>query len=496
MEDELYKAFRIYLESVKSKFNKPKVYKKVETLYALKHAKVELEELENSQEFKDIFDKTLDALNLLTFASSTIGNFFRRSGCYLDIIHGKPVNIDETYGKYIKAFQRSNYITSYLAPLNPVHIKTDDFPIDFGTFQIWRFTNDELKAFFKSDINTIFYPEAEIPLDELKYVPFIYAEESISRAENHDYDQEYRGKDFADWYTIKVAYSEYPKPIESALKKLSLFEWELFSPNRGDPPVPVEIKETQSRKYLKSKKEWFSYEVPFILEKDDNILSPPKQTPDVSHISQSHIWGGAYEFDACPEQFYILDNKRIDTLKKFIQRLDHILSTLKPYRETWYFIEVAFNFFFKAFFSSGIEQLLGHIIVLEALLGERKETEGITSVVAKRIVYITGKTENEKIYKDLYSVRSKLVHGSVSDKKIYTTHLYYSRLLARQVLLWFFNCLNKIAEELPENIQAEKIPKRKDILQFIDLSKNERVKQIQLNYIFSSDFPNDLNWEI
>jgi hypothetical protein len=60
------------------------------------------------------------------------------------------------------------------------------------------------------------------------------------------------------------------------------------------------------------------------------------------------------------------------------------------------------------------------------------------------------------------------------------------------VILWFFNCLNKIVEELPKNIDANDIPTRKDILQFLDLNKNERVKQVQLNYIFSSDFPNDL----
>ena len=96
------------------------------------------------------------------------------------------------------------------------------------------------------------------------------------------------------------------------------------------------------------------------------------------------------------------------------------------------------------------------------------------------ICYSTGfiieknKKKQEEIirrFKVLYNFRSELVHGKKFKKQIYVGHLYDARVFARQVLLWFLNCLKEIVENADYKLESGNIPTRRDIHRFIDMAK-------------------------
>jgi hypothetical protein len=144
-----------------------------------------------------------------------------------------------------------------------------------------------------------------------------------------------------------------------------------------------------------------------------------------------------------------------------------------------------------------LEQLLWHITSLEALLGDN--APGLNDRLARRIASINGKTAKErnsikKKVKELYTFRSDLVHGNKFEKQVYVGHLYNARVLARQTLLWFLNCLKNIVELMPKTTEPYNIPTREDLLRFIDLDKRKRIRQDLLNKVFPTEFPYKQDW--
>lgn len=478
MNDNLYRAFRSYLEIVQLKFSKSKKKPRIKKhLTLFRHAADEIEELEKSNEFHNLISETWK-IESPVFPSgfkypTPITNFLRRSGCYLEIIKGKPINIDDIHRQYLKAFQRSEFQTTYLLPLDFVYFEPEDFPIDFEGFQILGFTDNRLRAFYESEINEVFYPKAKIPLDELKYVPFVRITESIPVGST-DHGFEPYESDWTDFYSINLdtGYTNFPKSVEKVLKMLSLYEWELMPCLRGEPPIPSNVEEEEKQEITK---DWHRFEVPFILEIDDYLLNSPKEGPDINKFSLRLRPGPSGELllDYAPDYVYIFRNERIDSLKKFIQNMDYIFTILRPYKETCKFIETALNFFIKAFFSNGLEQLLWHITSLDALLGEKGHG---SYRMAERLALITGKTKEQQNdikdkFKKLYIFRCDLVHGNTFKHQVYTAHLYYSRFFARQAILWFLNYLKEKIEQSPNSLISENILIRNNILGYIDSKK-------------------------
>ena len=150
------------------------------------------------------------------------------------------------------------------------------------------------------------------------------------------------------------------------------------------------------------------------------------------------------------------------------------------------------KYFVKAFFAEGMEQMLWHITVLEALMGEKGE--GVTEKLARRISIILGKSNQErkklkKDFKDLYNLRSELVHGKYFDHGIKGKYFLFARELARRSLLWFINYLYKVQKDIIEVEGEEKIPTREDILSILDMEKSERVRIHKLLGMLPPEFP-------
>jgi hypothetical protein len=295
MTDHLFSAFQSYLDFIQLKLQRHKEHPKVEKhLTLFRHAVVELELLEKSNEFIQLEHETQKIRSSIVdgwhSCTNAIKNFFRRSGIYLNIIAGKTINIEQHYADYLEAFQKSEINVTYIIPLSFVHFNVDSlgFAVDCGTFQIRLFTGPELKELCQKEINEIFYPYANIQLNKLVYVPFVCITESVSTSRDRLFP----------WDEIDIVQMEFTR----------------F-------PKPVEIKTEEDKERY-----WQGFEVPFIITIDDNLLGFPRRGPDLSKLRMQPIFDPDTdeEIGEYPEAVFSFRNDEIDNLKDFIKRISSV----------------------------------------------------------------------------------------------------------------------------------------------------------------------------
>ncbi|MGV7222781.1 MAG: hypothetical protein ACQ9MH_14790 [Nitrospinales bacterium] len=471
MSDNLYAAFQSYLNLVQSKIQNYREQPKVKKhLTLIKHAVVELEEIEKSDEFKKLKLATSE-LESPIFGddcwvdeySDPIKNWFRRSGVYLEMINNKRIEIEETFQKYQRAFQKQEIKTTYFLPLGLVHFNVEslDEVFNFGPFQIGFFSNPQFRELFQVEIRNIFYPDASIPVEDLDYIPFICIEESTISSNHDNFPTD----------KLNIEYTQYPEQVEFVLKMVALFNWEdiIEVDPRDTTEARIEIKQGKKRY-------WQGFEIPFILQVDNNLLRAPRRSPDFSKLRLVTYFERYFNQNITyPESAFTFDYHEIDKFKNFIRDIDQRLSILKLHSEAWNFVDSALGFFLKAFFTKGVEQLLWHIISMEALLSEKGEST--TKALANKASLILGNAENTNVGKDirgLYDFRSAIVHGRIHDSTVWVGELFKARTYSRKILIWFLNCLSLIAKGLPQDIEPAEIPSKDMILKFIDLDHNSR----------------------
>ena len=489
----LFKAFREYLTRVSSiSISSQDSIKKNRIIYIRPLKK--LEECEKTKEFSELVNKSIEEQSFMLHGflkgriiwGHSIKNFFRRSGYYYSVIENKPTNVDDIFKTYLQAFQRLNVQRTYLVPMGLVNFSEKS--MDFGSFQIQRFTKKELISKCQNEINENFYPYAHISLKQMNLLQncwFISITESIPISK----------EDYFPWDEIsrvKPEYTSHPRPVELALKKLVLFDWQ-WDQMRELPCLDGQKKET----CIDKERFWQGFEVPFIIVIDDDPLKSPRRI-DISRLRTVpgiHPHSGE-EIGEIPETAIHFDGQETDAFKRFILEIESIFRDITPLENDWKFIEVALGFFVKAFFTEGLEQLLWHITTVEALLGEN--AENLRQRLANRIALVCGKTKREKKelrkeFLSLYDFRCDLVHGNVFQKQVYVGHLCSARSLSLKTLRWYLHCLKNIKEHLKDKGEFT-IPTRKDILLAIDLDYSERSRLSCLNKELPSEFPFISNW--
>jgi hypothetical protein len=97
-----------------------------------------------------------------------------------------------------------------------------------------------------------------------------------------------------------------------------------------------------------------------------------------------------------PEIWLRLDEEGTNQFKAFVLRMEKLFDVLKPQTLGWDFLERALAYFMKASHSMGLEQLLWHIITMEALLGESENSKGANNRFKNRINMTLGKKNRSK----------------------------------------------------------------------------------------------------
>jgi len=451
--------------------------------------------LEKSSEFDLLVEETLNLYSEDYHSKDkssweqAVKYFFRRSGYYYNFFDGNNINIDILFKKYCESFKQRKTEVIYLAPMEFVDFKPDNLVMDFGTFQIRKFSKNELEIIFQNQINEIFYPWAVIDLDLLQNYWYIYftQEEAITKI---GYINLYL--DFDSLEKVKSEYTNFPQALEQRLRILSLYHWQ------ADWWKKDTIQE-QTEKEVG----WFGFKIPVFFKINKCLIVAPNHNP---YFKSKLLTEPIYDVKGNtigegPTMYIHLNEEETNSFKVFTKETTKIINCIDMNKNKWKFLDIALGYFVKAFFTDsferGVEQLLWNITTLEALLGEKNND--LAESLARRISIILGTTQNEKKkikkqFKELYNFRCELVHGSHFEKEIYIGHLRLCRDFVRKTILWFLHYLYFIQEEILGEGNCKKTIERKDVLNFLDLEPNSRENIKNLSYKLPKDFPRVKGW--
>lgn len=454
-----------------------------------------VKELEKSSEFDLLVEETLNLYSGNYHSKNksaweqTVKDFFRRSGYYYNFFDGSNINIDVLFRKYCESFKQRKTEVIYLAPLEFVDFKPDNLVMDFGTFQIRKFSKNELEIIFQNQINEIFYPGAVIDLDLMQNYWYIYftQEEEITKIGYINLVL-----DFNSLEKVKSKYTNFPQALEQKLRILSLYHWQADWWKKYN---------TQEQK--EEEVGWFGFKIPVFFKINKCLIVSPDHIPDFKrklltesiHDVKGNIIGEG------PTIYIRFNEEETNSFKVFTKETTKIINRIDINKNKWEFLDIALGYFVKAFFADsfekGLEQLLWNITALETLLGEKNKD--LTESLARRISIILGTTQKEKKnikkkFKRLYDFRCSLVHGSYFKEEIYIGHLRLCRDFVRKTILWFLHYLYFIQKEILEKENYQKTIERKDILSFLDLEPNSRENIKNLSYKIPKDFPQVKGW--
>jgi hypothetical protein len=159
----------------------------------------------------------------------------------------------------------------------------------------------------------------------------------------------------------------------------------------------------------------------------------------------------------------------------------------------WYFFELAITYLVRAFQTEGLDQLLWHMVAIEALVGE----EPVRATIRRRLVRMLGSTESNrkeirKQFNRLYDLRSDLVHGNpwgtpetrAEDRFLGSlpgrtrvlgsspaADLANLRQLARRAILWFARWLDHEHRRVRPPGDPSLLPSRKQLLSVLDFDE-------------------------
>jgi len=356
--------------------------------------------------------------------------------------------------------------------------------IDFDTFIIQRFSEEEFRELVDDEINNIFFPNAKLDFGILCHYWFI-REERKEKTQKKDLFINELSFSRVDDYGNRVSRT-FPHRI---IQLLALFDWEnqpgIITVDENWNPIPPDF-ETDS--------EWYGFKIPVSLQITDDYFHSPSPSPDLTSLELEAIYD---EVEKTPLSYSWLVNDDVDRLREIVCRAERFFKSIDLSISNWEFLEIAMGYLGKAFLTEGLEQLLWHMTTIEALFGEKIE---LIASLRRRIGIILGKTDYErkeirKKIDELYDFRSDLVHGNKFEKGVYQGHLREARRIARNSLLWVLTYLSNIHETFSQkSIPQNEYPQREEIWHLLEFEKEALGRIGKLITDLPMDFPNIRMW--
>ncbi|MDE3000534.1 MAG: HEPN domain-containing protein [Gemmatimonadota bacterium] len=414
---------------------------------------------------------------------SSVSHVLRRSRIYA-AVNGGDHSPNELLKRFVDAFAGLECTAVFMAPLEAVEFSANR-PLDFGSFQIRKFSREELSTITENDTRSLFYEESVLDiclLSQYWWLLVPYVPESI-----------YPGQRFKInvlRFPVERRYSSFPTPVERTLQTLVLYDWD----------TNLDANPSNDRRYgpLEDSRTWLGFSLPFVMRFGGSLFGPPSQAPNVSNLALEPFFNeDGEEIGERPRSpIHYLSAEETRAFCHSVEKFDNQLNTIRTQTKKWRFIDVAVSHLVKAFFAFELDQLLWHTVAIEALLGQREHA--LTDSLAKRCGSVLGSTKagREQIgqsFREIYRLRSDVVHGNEKLRKIHDGHLSAGRYIARDVTVWFLDFLCHIAEGMQPD--DERLPSRRELLSALD-TKSEQRKRI--SHIFSRvpiDFPSNDCWD-
>jgi len=349
----------------------------------------------------------------------------------------------------VHEFQRTTIRRRHLCPLD----MADDLPtFQFGNAKVGRFTATELEVLFNAPQLGRCFPDIQLDTQRLSQFHWLVVEEDVS-ALGESGNRQFSCLDLPlhkDSGEIVPHGGRFPAAVERALFFLLLAPWEDWS-------AMEEV-------------DWRGFRVPWIYTLDDDLCTFPPPPPAPERLSwEPHFY--QVDHDEWVESERPLWLRTFATSEDVRQALDsgwvklQVSSTL----ESELFSTPVAHFLVRAFLSDGIDEVMAHLIVVEAAFGTEadhkgklrmagdRHNESATRRVAARLSAAIGKSGAAKEYLDLYDMRCTYVHGRHEDRIISTKQRVLARRLAREAA----NALVGLAQT-PQ-------PREKILLDLLDL---------------------------
>lgn len=190
--------------------------------------------------------------------------------------------------------------------------------------------------------------------------------------------------------------------------------------------------------------DWRGFHLPWAYTVDTDLAIQPAAPPDATSLTfEPTIYHGHEGEEIEDEQPSILQLDE-DDLQGLAQDLAETWRKLETARITDLFQTPIEHFMVRAFASSGIDELLAHMTVLEASLGEEADHDrkqrpksqrdlSATERMARKVANILHDPSAAQVYRELFRVRSLFVHGRAGLAAISTDQRISARRLARRV---------------------------------------------------------------
>jgi Apea-like HEPN len=370
-----------------------------------------------------------------------LGAFLRQSGAYLALHAGQRPPSPDTVDRLSSLLLQSQKAVTHLAPIELIHLS--EIRLAFDSFEIRKFDRSELAVITQNPVREAFYSYAALDLNVLDDYWYLVVTETV----------EVRPwLDLTDIFNPRVAfsYTGYPRVVEKALYALVLHDWvDRFSSRR---------KSARPSKRESDEEPFFPH-IPFVLSFSDYWLEAPGTAPDTELLAREPYFDNeGEEVGDHPSYAFYFDATETAALQRNLSGFSTRLNLIEKHSTEWRFIYSALGFLTKAFLTNNMEQLLWHVTAIEAVLGQKLESGGLTGTLNRRIAEVFGgSNQDRKSYKqmfsDLYAFRSDLVHGNARlvDQKIMKGHLGDARDMARGVVAWAIGFLSHIANIYPSS---------------------------------------------
>lgn len=379
--------------------------------------------------------------------------FFRRSRFYVEVFNGKNVNSQDYFDLLLTQTQQRQ------VKITRLWMCGARFPqqqVDFGSFQIRKYTRKELDALVRNDVNQIFYPDAVINSNILSKYWFVKEESLVLREglpELQRILEERTGTslNWSDPPSSEPLELEFPPKY---LQLLALGDW------KGSDASPQEF-----------------FSTPLEIQVDDDILAEPSPVPYEAKAIKDRLDD--------PGFWVSLTQSQVAELRSRVEMAQKVLNDVDLEKYNWQFINIALGYLAKAFLTKyELDQLLWNVVVLESLFGE--EDKGVIATLRSRLARVFGATEAQKKavrrrFDELYDFRSMLAHGKVYSRKAVVGHLADARYLAKESVLWFLKYIAHVHLALSgQKVSPEKFPRRHELLANLDLDdeSSERLRAL------------------
>lgn len=357
----------------------------------------------------------------------SLGNALRSLGlpCSTPHLPTQPGrDLGQVASALVHEFQRSTIRRRYLCPLD----MADDLPpLQFGNAKMGRFTAAELECLFDAPRLERCFPYIRLDVLRLSQFHWLVIEEDVSvRGESGN--RQFSFLDFPinkDPGEIVPHGGRFPAAVERALFLLLLAPWEAWS----------EMPEV----------DWRGFQIPWIYTLDDDLCTFPAPPPAPKRLSWEP-YQHQVDHDEWVESERPLWLRTFATAEDIRQDLDSCWAKLQvpSTLNSDLFSTPVEHFLVRAFLSDGIDEVMAHLIVIEAAFGTEADhkkklrlpgdsyAESATRRVAARLSAAIGKPGAAKEYLDLYDMRCTYIHGRHEGRIISTQQRVLARRLARE----------------------------------------------------------------